>query len=165
MAKLFANSGDPDQMPHSAASDLGLHCLPITLLWVSRLQWVKLCSVSRHMFLLMTFTNLLYILRQTGLNILRVGIRLIVFLFLDENIKCCWYSLEAPHRGISNEYPQHMFLLRIKKIIDTFWLKKKLLIKSYRCRLCTPEHHIWSGFSSSNIADISTGITDLFTHA
>ena len=24
-----------------AASDLGLHCLPITLLRVSRLQWVK----------------------------------------------------------------------------------------------------------------------------
>ena len=43
MAKLlnFANSGDPDQMPHSAASDLGLHCLPITLLGVSRLQWVN----------------------------------------------------------------------------------------------------------------------------
>ena len=41
MAKLFANSGDPDQMPHSAASDLGLHCLPITLLCVSRLQWVN----------------------------------------------------------------------------------------------------------------------------
>ena len=39
MAKLFANSGDPDQ---SAASDLGLHCLPITLLGnFSRLQWVK----------------------------------------------------------------------------------------------------------------------------
>ena len=31
-AKLFANSGDPDQMPHSAASDLGLHCLPISRL-------------------------------------------------------------------------------------------------------------------------------------
>ena len=41
MAKLFANSGDPDQTPHSAASDLDLHCLPITLLRVSRLQWVK----------------------------------------------------------------------------------------------------------------------------
>ena len=41
MVELFANSGDPDQMPHSAASDLGLHCLPITLLEVSRLQWVK----------------------------------------------------------------------------------------------------------------------------
>ena len=35
MAKLFANSRDPDQMPHSVVSDLGLHCLPITLLRVS----------------------------------------------------------------------------------------------------------------------------------
>ena len=35
MVKLFANSADPDQTPHSAASDLGLHCLPITLLRVS----------------------------------------------------------------------------------------------------------------------------------
>ena len=41
MAKHIANSGDPDQMPHSVATDLGLHCLPITLLWVSRLQWVN----------------------------------------------------------------------------------------------------------------------------
>ena len=41
MAKLFANSGDPDQT-HSGASDLGLHCLPITLLEVSRLQPIKL---------------------------------------------------------------------------------------------------------------------------
>ena len=32
MAKLFANSEDPDQMPHSVASDLGLLCLPFTLL-------------------------------------------------------------------------------------------------------------------------------------
>ena len=42
MVKLFANSGDPDQALHSAASDLGLHCLLSTLLQVSRLQWVKL---------------------------------------------------------------------------------------------------------------------------
>ena len=41
MAELFANSGDPDQTPRSAASDLGLHCLPITHLRVSRLQWVN----------------------------------------------------------------------------------------------------------------------------
>ena len=40
-AKLFANIGDPDQTPHSAAADLGLHCLPITRLGVSRLQWVN----------------------------------------------------------------------------------------------------------------------------
>ena len=37
MTELFANSGDPDQMPRSAASDLSLYCLPITLLGVSRL--------------------------------------------------------------------------------------------------------------------------------
>ena len=42
MVKLFANSGDPDQMPHYVLSDLGLHCLPITLLGVSRLQWVNI---------------------------------------------------------------------------------------------------------------------------
>ena len=40
MVELYANSGDPDQMPHSVASDLGLHCLPSTPLGVSRLQWV-----------------------------------------------------------------------------------------------------------------------------
>ena len=39
MAKLFANSEDPDQTLQSAASDLGLHCLPVTLLGISRLQW------------------------------------------------------------------------------------------------------------------------------
>ena len=41
MVELFANSGDPDQMLHSAASDQGLHCLPVTHLGVSSLQWVK----------------------------------------------------------------------------------------------------------------------------
>ena len=32
MVELFANSRDPDQMPHSVVADLGLHCLPNTLL-------------------------------------------------------------------------------------------------------------------------------------
>ena len=41
MVELYANRGDTDQMPHIVASDLGLHCLPITLLGISRLQWVK----------------------------------------------------------------------------------------------------------------------------
>ena len=42
MTKLFANSGDSDQTPHSVASNLGLHCLPITGFRVSQLQWVNL---------------------------------------------------------------------------------------------------------------------------
>ena len=29
-----------------------------------------------------------------------------------------WYSLEAPRRGASNEYPQHIFSGRIKKNIN-----------------------------------------------
>ena len=31
MVELFANSGDPGLMLCSAASDLGLHCLPVTI--------------------------------------------------------------------------------------------------------------------------------------
>ena len=38
MVALFTNSGDPDQT-RSAASDLGLYCLPNTLLGVSRLDY------------------------------------------------------------------------------------------------------------------------------
>ena len=41
MVELFGNSDDPEQMPQNVASDLGLHCLPITLLGVYRLQWVN----------------------------------------------------------------------------------------------------------------------------
>ena len=35
-----ANSVDPDQMLHSPASDLALHCLPLTIFWVSRLKFI-----------------------------------------------------------------------------------------------------------------------------
>ena len=33
---MLANSGDPD-----AASDLGLHCWPLSLLWDARHKWIK----------------------------------------------------------------------------------------------------------------------------
>ena len=48
---------------------------------------------------------------------------MIFFLFLHKNT-CCWYSLEVPPRGASNEYPQNMFLWRNKKDISIFWMKK-----------------------------------------
>ena len=38
---LNANSVDPDQTPRSVASDLGLHYLPMSLLWDARHKWVK----------------------------------------------------------------------------------------------------------------------------
>ena len=42
---LYANNVDTDQMPHFAMSDLGQPCLPITLLWVSRLKWVNVATL------------------------------------------------------------------------------------------------------------------------
>ena len=46
MAHLSANSGGPDQTLRSAASDLGLHCLRMTLSGVPRLKWVSLTPRS-----------------------------------------------------------------------------------------------------------------------
>ena len=109
MAKLFANSGDPVQMPHSAASDLGLHCLPITLLRVSRLQWVKMP---------------LPIPNVTKKNKQRTCYRSvfgdnsgIMFFLFHKNI-CYGYSFEVPLWGTFNEYPQHMLSWRNKKNIS-----------------------------------------------
>ena len=52
MVELFAYSGDHDQKLHSVVSDLGLHCLSITHLKVSRLQWVNLANTQ--IWLIMT---------------------------------------------------------------------------------------------------------------
>ena len=41
MPVVNANSVDPDQTPRSAASDLGLHCLPMSHLWDARYKWVN----------------------------------------------------------------------------------------------------------------------------
>ena len=39
---MQAKGGDPDQTPHSVASDLGLHCLPMSLKKDARHIWVKM---------------------------------------------------------------------------------------------------------------------------
>ena len=39
--ELNANNVDPDQMPPSAANDLGLHCSPMSLPWDASLIWFK----------------------------------------------------------------------------------------------------------------------------
>ena len=38
---LNVNSVDPDQPPRVAVSNLGLHCLPMSLIWDTRHKWVK----------------------------------------------------------------------------------------------------------------------------
>ena len=44
ISELYANSVGPDLTPHSVASDLGLHCLPMSLLWDTRLIRVNVCG-------------------------------------------------------------------------------------------------------------------------
>ena len=41
------------------------------------------------------------------------------FLFLHKNIYC-GYSLEAPHRGASNEYPQDIFMDTWRKLSHNY---------------------------------------------
>ena len=41
--KSYEHGADLDQMPHSAASELGLHCLPKTCLWDASL--ISLCCL------------------------------------------------------------------------------------------------------------------------
>ena len=75
--------------------------------------------------------------KDLGVNICCISIALdkglffnqrvsVFFLFLDKNI-CCGYSLEAPHRGASDEYPQHMFSSRNKKNKKTIYLIPTLI--------------------------------------
>ena len=53
------------------------------------------------------------------------GVFTYLFFYFSMNNIYCGYSLEALHRGASNEYPQHMFLCRNKKnIIITYRLIK-----------------------------------------
>ena len=42
----YSNCVDSDKMPHLAASDLGLHCLPMSPLWSTRYQWVNTCILN-----------------------------------------------------------------------------------------------------------------------
>ena len=53
-----------------------------------------------------------------------------IFLIPPQKI-CCGYSLEAPWRGASNEYPQHMLSLRNKKESNILVEKKKHLLWNY----------------------------------
>ena len=54
--------------------------------------------------------------------IVKLGLQgyILFFLLLFKNIDC-WYSLEPPHRGGSNEYPQSVFWAEIWKNIRDFF--------------------------------------------
>ena len=60
MPVVIANSVDPDQ-PRSAASGLGLHCLPMSHLWDAKHKWVK-PDVFVFVFFLFCFLLLFFVL-------------------------------------------------------------------------------------------------------
>ena len=42
------NAADRDQTPRSVVSDLGLHCLPMFLIWDARYKLVKRSCTNKH---------------------------------------------------------------------------------------------------------------------
>ena len=79
MVELFANSEDPDQTPHSAASDLGLHSLPVTLFGVSRLQWIN--EKARYYYYTPDIRSM------CGVDSFRFSIRLFIRLFVCTHVR------------------------------------------------------------------------------
>ena len=87
------------------------------LIWI--FVW---CTCSKVCFL--TFRLIFSVITKTWLYnfdplkphfyIVKLGFTgVYIFLFLLENIDC-WYSLEPPRQGGSNEYPQYMFWAEMK---------------------------------------------------
>ena len=101
-----AYSVDPNQMPHSAASDLDLHCLPITLGGYEIYHKTPF-TLRKH-----AYSNTLKIL-PPKMAIFQIK-NSDIFHISAQNIDC-GYLLEPSRRGGSNEYPQSMFLSRNKK--------------------------------------------------
>ena len=92
MDKLFANSEDPDQKPRSAASDLGLHRLPITLLRVSQLQWGSIIMFS-FTFLIANWTSYCENMLSGHMQTLKAQISLGIEMrstirFFDQVLRC-----------------------------------------------------------------------------
>ena len=70
-----------------------------------------------------------------------------IFFFISPWNVCCGYSLEAPHPGASNEYPQHIFSWRNKNIYLKPLLSRAIsyLYLNYPC--------LRSVISSSTLSD------------
>ena len=60
ISELHVNSVGPDQTPSSAASDLGLLYLPMSLLWDARLKWVTFDAVLNQESFKSCFNPLCY---------------------------------------------------------------------------------------------------------
>ena len=122
MAKLFANSEDPDQMPHSAASDQGLPCLPITLVWVSRLQLVNRLSDTSCCHLVVLDKDFLVIFSEATFEIGPFCWQVVELDFFTEKGT---ESLNACHGELHYNELQ-VQLLKGRKTRIKFYIKRKI---------------------------------------
>ena len=104
----------------------------------------------KHAYIILTPLKHAYII-LTPLNLGFTGVYIIIFHISALNIDC-ENSLEPPHRGGSNEYPQSMFWGEIWKISESFIRKFSFLevnfsvylnrrvfvIHTYELQLCAP---------------------------
>ena len=94
---------DPDQT--FQLSDKGLKNLPFSLQFYDTSQGSRSSLIHITKTYLYNFDPL-----KPHFYIVKLGFTEldIIFLISAQNINC-WYSLEPPRRGSSNEYPQPMF--------------------------------------------------------
>ena len=131
-----------------------LDCLQLFFIFCTRVTQIYTCIFS---FSILEFNHHVLPIFPSTVNLLifytvcihititpdKRGIRKIFFLISPQK-HSLWYSLEVPHWGFSNEYPQHMFLWTNKKYINNFWLKKNCLIWSYAwCLLQRKASEYW----------------------
>ena len=75
-------------------------------------------------------------------------VKILIFcIFLHENL--LWHSLAVPRRGVSNDYPQNMFCIEIRKNI----FQIPPLIWSYNCRHknCPVKAHLSNTSDMDNV--------------
>ena len=101
---------------------------------ISRWQKSPLAGKKLNIFYKVPHENYIFLITKTRLYnfdprkphlyVVKLGFtgEYIIFLISVQNIDC-GYSLEQPHRGHSNEYPQSMFWADIWKNIRVFYLK------------------------------------------
>ena len=103
ICELNVNSVDPDQM-----SDLGLHCLPMSLLWDARLKWVK--EYLKHISLSLMLSTLGKIFSKWHFTIF------FLFCFLPRNR--IWHFMQIVSNGDNlHEVSNYVFLGKIRKIL------------------------------------------------
>ena len=108
MKILLANRIAPDGMPSSAASHLGLFCLPMSHKRDARHKWVNM----------LIYRDFFRCKKKWKFHWKNFDI----FNIFAQNIDC-GYMLEPPQWGGSNKYPQSIF-----------WIKSKKNVYIYPCK-------------------------------